>query len=41
MTGFKGSAIQNAEPYYDLEKQKIVSHIFPGPLRRSSLRGLG
>lgn len=41
MTGFKGGAIRNAEPYYNFDQQKIVSHIFTGPLRRSSLRGLG
>lgn len=41
MTGFKGGAIRNAEPYYELAQQKIVSHIFTGPLRRSTLRGLG
>lgn len=39
--GFKGGAVRNAEPYYAIDQQQIQSNIFTGPLRRSSIRGLG
>ncbi|WP_031426545.1 xanthine dehydrogenase family protein molybdopterin-binding subunit [Flavimarina sp. Hel_I_48] len=39
--GFRGGAIRNALPYYDLPNIKNNSHIFRGPLRTSALRGLG
>ncbi|MDM8175900.1 molybdopterin-dependent oxidoreductase [Olivibacter sp. 47] len=40
-SGFRGGATRNAEPYYRIEHMKLQSHIFTGPLRRSSIRGLG
>ncbi|WP_162304874.1 xanthine dehydrogenase family protein molybdopterin-binding subunit [Sphingobacterium olei] len=40
-SGFRGGATRNAEPYYIIPHMHLRSHIFRGPLRRSSLRGLG
>ncbi|MGB7394660.1 MAG: molybdopterin cofactor-binding domain-containing protein, partial [Pricia sp.] len=39
--GYRGGAVRNGVPYYDTENTSITSHIFLGPLRSSSLRGLG
>lgn len=39
--GFRGGALRNAPPCYDISNQLIQSHIFKGPLRISALRGLG
>jgi nicotinate dehydrogenase subunit B len=38
---FPGGASRNAEPYYTIPNQQITANIFSGPLRVSSLRGLG
>ena len=40
-SGFRGGATRNSEPYYTIPQLHLQSHIFRGPLRRSSLRGLG
>lgn len=40
-SGFRGGATRNSEPYYSIPQLHLQSHIFRGPLRRSSLRGLG
>lgn len=40
-SGFRGGATRNSEPYYTIPQLQLQSHIFRGPLRRSSLRGLG
>ncbi|WP_339715290.1 molybdopterin cofactor-binding domain-containing protein [uncultured Kriegella sp.] len=39
--GYRGGAVRNAIPYYDIPDLKVETHIFQGPLRASSLRGLG
>ena len=39
--GYRGGAVRNAIPYYDIPNLKVETHIFQGPLRASSLRGLG
>lgn len=39
--GYRGGAVRNARPYYDISDLKVETHIFQGPLRASSLRGLG
>jgi CO/xanthine dehydrogenase Mo-binding subunit len=39
--GFKGGAVRNSLPYYSLPNIKVQLHSFKGPLRASSLRGLG
>ena len=39
--GFAGGAWRNADPYYHIPNLQIDAHIFQGPLRISSLRGLG
>ena len=39
--GYRGGAVRNATPYYDIPSLKVETHIFQGPLRASSLRGLG
>jgi CO/xanthine dehydrogenase Mo-binding subunit len=40
-SGFSGGAYRNAEPYYTIPNQQVDANIFKGPLRVSSLRGLG
>ncbi len=40
-SGFKGGAVRNSKPYYELPNLHSTSHIFKGPLRVSALRGLG
>jgi len=40
-SGFSGGAYRNAEPYYAIPNQQTEAHFFKGPLRVSSLRGLG
>lgn len=39
--GGRGGAVRNADPYYHIPQQQLSSHVFRGPLRRSSLRALG
>ena len=39
--GFKGGALRNSIPYYEIADLQTQSHIFSGPLRRSALRSLG
>jgi CO/xanthine dehydrogenase Mo-binding subunit len=39
--GYTGGGYRNAEPYYIIPNLKIEAHFFKGPLRVSSLRGLG
>ncbi|MDO1450448.1 molybdopterin-dependent oxidoreductase [Rhodocytophaga aerolata] len=39
--GYTGGGHRNAEPYYALPNLQIQAHFFEGPLRVSSLRGLG
>jgi CO/xanthine dehydrogenase Mo-binding subunit len=39
--GYTGGGHRNAEPYYAIANLKIDAHFFEGPLRVSSLRGLG
>jgi CO/xanthine dehydrogenase Mo-binding subunit len=39
--GYTGGGHRNAEPYYAIPNLKIQAHFFEGPLRVSSLRGLG
>ena len=39
--GFKGGAVRNSVPYYDIAALRTQSHIFSGPLRKSALRSLG
>lgn len=39
--GYRGGAVRNASPYYAIPNLKVKTHIFQGPLRASSLRGLG
>ena len=39
--GGRGGAVRNAEPYYHIPQLQLSSHLFRGPLRRSSLRALG
>lgn len=39
--GYTGGGYRNAEPYYSIPNLKIAAHFFKGPLRVSSLRGLG
>ncbi|QHT70686.1 xanthine dehydrogenase family protein molybdopterin-binding subunit [Rhodocytophaga rosea] len=39
--GYTGGGHRNAEPYYAIPNLQIVAHFFEGPLRVSSLRGLG
>jgi CO/xanthine dehydrogenase Mo-binding subunit len=39
--GYTGGGHRNAEPYYAIANLKIDAHYFEGPLRVSSLRGLG
>jgi len=39
--GFRGGAIRNSLPYYDIKNIESKSHIYRGPLRTSALRGLG
>lgn len=41
VTGFKGGAPRNAEPYYEIHNIRMQTHFFKGPLRRSALRALG
>ncbi|MEH6405663.1 MAG: molybdopterin cofactor-binding domain-containing protein [Leeuwenhoekiella sp.] len=41
VSGFKGGAVRNSVPYYDIANLETTSHIFEGPLRKSALRGLG
>jgi CO/xanthine dehydrogenase Mo-binding subunit len=40
-SGYSGGAYRNAEPYYAIPNQQVEAHAFKGPLRVSSLRGLG
>ncbi|HSC37616.1 MAG TPA: molybdopterin cofactor-binding domain-containing protein, partial [Chitinophagaceae bacterium] len=40
-SGYSGGAYRNAEPYYSIPNQQAEVHFFRGPLRVSSLRGLG
>lgn len=40
-SGYSGGAYRNAEPYYTIPNQQVEAHSFKGPLRVSSLRGLG
>jgi CO/xanthine dehydrogenase Mo-binding subunit len=40
-SGFGGGAYRNAEPYYEIPNKRVDAHFFKGPLRVSSLRGLG
>lgn len=40
-SGYSGGATRNAEPYYTIPNQQVDVHFFRGPLRVSSLRGLG
>ncbi len=39
--GYTGGGHRNAEPYYAIPNLRIEAHFFEGPLRVSSLRGLG
>lgn len=39
--GFRGGAVRNSAPYYEVGAYNLQSHIFDGPLRKSALRGLG
>ncbi len=39
--GYTGGGHRNAEPYYAISNLQIQAHFFEGPLRVSSLRGLG
>lgn len=39
--GSRGGATRNSVPYYTIPHMKLTSHMLRGPLRRSSLRGLG
>lgn len=39
--GFKGGALRNSVPYYEIADLQTQSHIFSGPLRKSALRSLG
>ncbi len=41
VSGFSGGAYRNAQPYYKIPNQDVQVHFFNGPLRVSSLRGLG
>jgi CO/xanthine dehydrogenase Mo-binding subunit len=40
-SGYSGGAYRNSEPYYNIPNQQVDVHFFKGPLRVSSLRGLG
>lgn len=40
-SGYSGGAYRNSEPYYAIPNQQVDVHFFKGPLRVSSLRGLG
>ncbi|MDF9799984.1 nicotinate dehydrogenase subunit B [Catalinimonas alkaloidigena] len=39
--GYSGGGYRNSQPYYNIPNLKIDAHFFDGPLRVSSLRGLG
>lgn len=39
--GYSGGGYRNADPYYTIPNLKIDANFFDGPLRVSSLRGLG
>ncbi|WPP48599.1 xanthine dehydrogenase family protein molybdopterin-binding subunit [Catalinimonas niigatensis] len=39
--GYSGGGYRNADPYYKIPNLKIDANFFEGPLRVSSLRGLG
>ncbi|MDX1470861.1 MAG: molybdopterin cofactor-binding domain-containing protein [Flavobacteriaceae bacterium] len=39
--GYRGGAVRNSTPYYNIPNLRTTSHIFKGPLRVSALRGLG
>lgn len=40
-SGYRGGAVRNSKPYYEIKNLHTSSHIFDGPLRKSALRGLG